>query len=134
MFEYTVLLIILFLAHTLADFVFQNTYHQGKFLEKGWFMPLADHSYQHSLSTFAGFVIWTIFFSTLTWSLVGIILLLSAVNFVVHMIVDRIKAHPKVFSKYPYPSKGYFVLLGFDQYAHIVTTLILAAIFFGVFL
>ena len=130
MFEYTVLLIILFLMHTLADFVMQDRYHQGKFNHKGWVLPLLDHSWQHSLMTLLGFVVWMILFSAFSTSLFVLAIGLSVVNLIVHFCVDRVKAHPSISRKYVYPSKMYFMFLGFDQYAHIVTTLILGGIFF----
>lgn len=130
MFEYTVLLIVLFLMHTLADFVMQDKYHQGKFNKKGWVLPLLDHAWQHSLMTLLGFVLWMILFGTFTTSLLFIAIGLSCVNLLVHFVVDRVKAHPSISHKYLYPSKIYFMFLGFDQYAHIVTTLILGCIFF----
>lgn len=128
--QYAILLVLLFLAHTIADFVTQNKYHLGKFNKTGWILPLFSHAKDHSLFTLGAFILWIMIYGHYTNIMLFIVAFgLSIVNLVVHFIVDRIKAHPSIFPKFPYPTRMYWVLLGFDQYAHIVTTIVIGVIF-----
>lgn len=130
LFEFTILLTILLLFHTIADFVLQNTYHLGKFKKNGWLLPLLSHSFQHSYATAIGFVLFMLIFGYYgNITLYYLVATLSVVNMIIHTIVDRMKANPTMIKKYPYPSKAYFVLLGLDQYAHTVTAILIGYIF-----
>lgn len=89
--------------HWLCDFPFQTPFMLQKFKDKGWILPLSAHAGTHALGTFLVLNLiparipfeWTLIFSLF--------------DFVVHFIVDRIKASPKLLGRYQVLSKNDFI-------------------------
>ena len=88
-----VLLILFQLKHFLADYPLQNKYMLQKFRpDWGFFLPLVCHCLVHSLFTFC-----------IIWFVSGDIihsLKMSALDFGIHFIMDRIKAGPKYLGRF----------------------------------
>ncbi len=123
------------LKHFVADFVLQTNYMQGKFRQTGWAAPLALHCLMHALCTLA---IVCFVDPSMWW--------LSLLDFAIHFAMDRIKASPRMLGRYQSlcshdrPSataqqksgeKLYWLSLGFDQYVHHLTNLLIAWILIG---
>lgn len=111
------LLALLFLfqfKHLLADYFLQNEYMLGKFKKEGWIMPLAAHAGVHALMTFAIcatfllplFLMGDLF---LTLATVFLCAVLSGFDFVVHFIMDRIKASPSLLGRYKPVTKEQYI-------------------------
>lgn len=105
--------------HFICDYPLQTPYMLGKF-KPGWeFLgPLAAHCGVHALFTFtlSSYLLWdresTFFFAG--W--------LASVDFVIHFIMDRIKAGPKYLGRFKDMYHKYFWWsLGFDQMVHHLT-------------
>lgn len=113
-----VLLIIFQFKHFLADYILQGSYMLGKFKDKGWVLPLAAHCGVHWLFTF-----WIVGFAlpgSLNYT-TGCILLfgLPTLDFVIHFIMDRIKASPKMLGRFVSLSKEeMMVLIEKEKLAH----------------
>jgi hypothetical protein len=134
-----ILLVIFQLKHFVADYPLQNAFMLGKFKD-GWAfaLPLAAHAGVHALFTFC------IAFSVTNRSLLSALLALA--DFVIHFMMDRIKAgkkylgrfKPLTAEKFPTASKEekrqnefFWWSLGFDQMIHHLTHYaIMAAIIF----
>lgn len=96
-----VLLILYQIKHFLADFPLQNEYMLKKFLPgKEFILPLASHCLIHSVITFL--------ITLGATQKLPISLYLAALDFVVHFIMDRIKASPKLLGRFkPLTAKEY---------------------------
>lgn len=123
------------LKHFIADFVLQNEYMQGKFRQTGWAAPLALHCLMHALCTLAI----VCFVNPSMWWL-------ALLDFTIHFTMDRIKASPRMMGRYKnlcshdMPTataeqkrsmKMYWLSLGFDQYVHHLTNLLIAWLLVG---
>lgn len=105
------LLLILFqIKHGLCDFPFQTPYMLQKFKDKGWVLPLSAHAGTHALGTFLILNLIPVRVP-FEWTLI-----LALFDFVVHFIVDRIKASPKLLGRYQVLSENYFINIskGYD--------------------
>src|SRR5210317_2218207 len=105
MIELFTLLILFQIKHFLCDYPLQTAYMLGKANTKGWILPLATHAGVHALFTF---IIVIVAFQPpyfLDTIVLGVILAL--VDFIVHFIVDRIKASPSLGGRFK-PSQPYF--------------------------
>ena len=95
------------LKHFVADYLLQGKYMLGKFKETGWVLPLAAHCSVHALFTFG--LLFSFFVSNLPYvpaSLVAIALWkYPLIDFVIHFIMDRIKASPNMLGRYSALSK-----------------------------
>lgn len=80
------------LKHFIADYPMQNAYMLGKFKKTGWLLPLAAHAGVHFLFTF---FLTLLFTESLSFSV-----LLGGLDFIIHFIMDRIKASPDMLGKY----------------------------------
>ena len=108
MLELFILLILFQLKHFICDYPLQTQYMLGKMQAVGWIKPLAAHAVTHSVGTG---LIALIFAPYLTLPLI-------IADFVLHFIVDRIKASPNLGGKFN-PTQSYFWwALGADQMAH----------------
>jgi hypothetical protein len=99
------------LKHFFADYPLQTPYMLRKF-ESGrtWILPLAAHAGVHAGATL---LIALCVRPSMFW--------LALVDFVVHFIVDRIKASPSLLGRFK-PNQPYFWwALGADQMAHHLT-------------
>lgn len=103
------LLVFYQLKHYLADFVFQNVWMLQK-SRPGWdfIWPLSIHSGIHALFTLGV----ALYIYPQAWWL-GIL------DFVLHFIMDRIKAGPRYMGRWSdMRSKAFWVCFGFDQMVH----------------
>lgn len=99
-----VLLVAYQIKHLICDYPLQGRYMLGKFSAdpKIWLPALAAHSGVHALGT-ALIVSWVFFFSktlhtnefVFKW-----IILLSTFDFLVHFVMDRIKASPRLLGRF----------------------------------
>lgn len=110
----TFILLVLFQAkHFIADYPLQNQYMLGKF--KGgtdWILPLAAHSSVHATGTFIISILFVSF---------NVALSLAVLDFVLHSIMDRIKASPNLLGRFSIENKYFWWSLGFDQMVHHLT-------------
>ena len=111
--EFFVLLIVFQLKHFLADYIFQGKYMLGKFKEKGWVAPLFTHVCVHGVITL---IIALFFVNTFLTAL-----FIAFLDMIIHFIMDRIKASPKLLGRYTIKQKQFWWSLGFDQMIHHLT-------------
>lgn len=96
--------------HFICDYPLQNQYMLKKMNDSDWVKPLAAHAGVHSLFTFL------IIFA---FGGIGLAFLMAILDFVIHFVIDRIKAKT---SKGVSPSESKFWrYLGLDQMAHHLT-------------
>lgn len=115
------LIIVYQVKHFLADFVFQNVYMLQK-SRPGWdfFLPLAIHCSVHAAFSLAIIMWWN---PKYWW--------LAILDFIVHFVMDRIKAGPRYFGRYhDMRSKSFWVTFGFDQMVHHLTHLYICWVLF----
>lgn len=106
-----VLMLIAFqLKHFICDYLLQIQYMLGKMKENGWVLPLASHALVHALGT-AG-LIW--YFTQELWLTVG----LAILDFILHFVIDRIKASPKLLGRFNPQQSRFWWVLGLDQMMH----------------
>lgn len=113
------LLLLFQVKHFLADFPFQTKYMLGKFKDKGWFLPLAAHGGVHALFTLA---------IALPFVGFGLGLFLAALDFVIHITMDRLKASPNMWGRYKPDQTQFWNALGFDQFIHHLTHYLIIAV------
>lgn len=112
--EMTMYLVLIYqLKHFIADYLLQGKYMLKKFAP-GWefVLPLAAHCAVHAVFTFA---ITAVF---VPWLLAAS---LAAFDFVVHFIMDRIKASPRMLGRFTKDDPRFWWALGFDQMIHHIT-------------
>lgn len=107
------LLVIYQLKHFICDYPLQNAYMLGKFEEIGWVKPLLAHTGIHAVATFLIALVFT--------QMVFLSLSLALFDLVVHFIMDRVKASPKLLGRYDIKDKRFWWSLGFDQMVHHLT-------------
>lgn len=95
------LLIAYQIKHFLCDFPMQTPYMLGKFKDKKWVLPLSTHCLVHALGT-------AIIVLSSDILDMRIVLILAMFDFVVHFIMDRIKASPKMLGRYSALTKDTF--------------------------
>ena len=76
----------------MADYPMQTPYMLGKFLPRGWVLPLTAHCGVHALWTT---IIVYSFTNSVFWTTI-----LSCFDFIVHFAMDRIKASPKLLGRF----------------------------------
>lgn len=107
-----ILLVIFQVKHFICDFPLQREYMLKKTLP-GWdfFVPLAVHSGLHAFFTL---VILLVFAPSLWF--------LFIYDFVIHFVMDRIKAGPKYLGRFNDQGKSsYWICFGLDQMVHHIT-------------
>ena len=109
-----VLIIIYQVKHFLADFIFQNVYMLQKSRPNWNFvMPLAIHCSVHFAFSLC-IILWVR--PALWW--------LAIIDFVIHFVMDRIKAGPRYLGRYhDMRGKAFWVTFGLDQMVHHLTHL-----------
>lgn len=92
-----ILMVVMQFKHFIADYPLQVPYMLGKFKDKDWVLPLASHCAVHLVFTFliSYFVTYNVVFS----------LSLGFLDFIIHFIMDRIKASPDLLGRYQALSK-----------------------------
>ena len=105
--------------HFICDFPLQNQYMLGKMNLTGWKLPLVAHAGVHALGTF---LITCLLFKP-AYYMDAVILgaILGTADFIIHFVVDRIKASPNLGGRFN-PTQPYFWwALGADQMTHHLT-------------
>jgi Protein of unknown function (DUF3307) len=102
-----VLLVLYQIKHFLCDYPLQVKFMLGKFKDKDWIIPLSAHCGVHFAFTF----LISLYFSKSFSISIG----LSCLDFVIHFIMDRIKASNKMLGRYESLSKSEFKGL-FESY------------------
>lgn len=106
------LLVLFQIKHFLCDYPLQRPYMLGKTKEDGWFLPLLAHASVHAIFTFL---------IVLMFGGLKLAIILSLADLVIHFVVDRIKASPRLGGRFK-PTEPYFWwALGADQMAHHLT-------------
>ncbi len=108
--EIFALLVLYQLKHYVADFPLQGEYMLGKFKKVGWVLPLTAHCIVHAGFTLA---IVSVVNPSLWW--------LAVFDFVVHFIMDRIKASPDLLGQWSPAESQFWYALGLDQMVHHLT-------------
>lgn len=136
MIEFISLLFLLMMAfhikHFLADYIFQTEYHLGKFKETGWAIPLASHCGVHFVFTFVLVMIAVNQFDMNSVLLFA--LFMAMFDFIIHFVMDRIKASPNLLGKFKPNQKEFWWSLGLDQMVHHITdSIIVVSILFFIY-
>ena len=98
MLNYIIWLCVLFqFKHFIADYPLQTPYMLGKFKSTNWQIPLASHCLVHAMFSF--------FIGAWFTNSFYIGLLCSVIDFIIHFIMDRIKASPNLLGRYNALSK-----------------------------
>lgn len=106
-----ILLVAFQVKHFIADYPLQTPYMLGKMKSTGWVKPLAVHALIHAM--------FTIFIAI--WFNPHLALALGVIDFILHFIIDRLKASPNLGGRFK-PDQPYFWwALGADQMAHHLT-------------
>jgi len=111
-----ILMPLFYLKHYYADFPLQNGYMLQKGKDKSWILPLATHAGVH-----AGFTLIIILLANPKFAY------LALLDFVLHFMIDRVKARYKLKpGTWEASEKGqllskYYRALGKDQLAHYLT-------------
>lgn len=106
---FILLLVIYQLKHFLCDFIFQNVWMLQK-SRPGWdfVLPLSIHCAIHALCT----LIIVLYYNPSVWWL-------AVLDFVLHFVMDRIKAGPKYLGRFhDMKAKSFWISFGFDQMFH----------------
>lgn len=121
----------LLIKHFICDFPLQNIVNNWIIKSKGhrdfdiWFRPLLVHSMIHGLFSLLTMTILFAIFARSEFSLN--IILVGVVEIFVHLVIDRIKAHPELGGRFS-PDQIYFWwALGLDQLAHFLTYIAMIA-------
>lgn len=107
-YELLLLLFLFQIKHFICDYPLQNTYMLGKMKSTGWIKPLASHSAVHSLGTI--FIV--------SWINPILAIILGVTDFILHFIVDRLKASPNLGGRFKPEQQYFWWALGLDQMAH----------------
>jgi hypothetical protein len=111
------LAIVMATKHYIADFLFQTKWiAHGKECARGWFMPLLTHVLGHAALTLA---IALVVAPRLWW--------LALADFAIHFVIDRGKGLLCRSAHLGPDDKTFWLLLGFDQYLHQITNILIAA-------
>ena len=103
-----IILLLLQIKHFICDYPLQNAYMLNKMKEKGWVLPLLSHSIVHGVGTFIVFVLYDF----------KIACILAILDVILHFIVDRIKASPKLLNRWGIDKSMFWNMLGLDQMMH----------------
>lgn len=122
-----VLFIVFQFKHFVADYPLQTPYMLAKFKESGWVVPLMAHCLVHASLT--GIIV-----AATGIIPVWLIITLMTFDFVVHFIMDRIKASPALLGCYDIKDRRFWWSLGFDQMVHHLTHYVIIYIVFLYFL
>lgn len=122
----------LLIKHFICDFPLQNIANNWIINSKGhpdfrvWYWPLAIHSMIHGF--FSVLILSILFkvFSSVDFPMYEIVLV-GLLETGAHLVIDRIKAHPKLGGRFR-PDQIYFWwALGLDQLAHMLTYVLMVA-------
>lgn len=110
------LLIAFQLKHFICDYPLQTQYMLRKMQATGWVKPLAAHAGVHAIGTF----IVVYYFLNLSYYIDNVIFAatLAITDFILHFIVDRLKASPTIGGRFKPEQPQFWWALGADQMAH----------------
>lgn len=94
-----ILLVVFQVKHFIADYPLQGKYMLGKFKDKGWIAPLVAHAGVHSLFTFLITYV-VISLGNITNTRLNLIWQLPLIDFILHFVMDRIKADKKILGRF----------------------------------
>ena len=115
----TALMVVMAAKHFCADFLFQTSWiAKGKSATHGWLLPLALHAAGHAALTL---LIVLLLFPRLWW--------LAPLEFVVHASIDRAKVLVGRRKTLDASMTEYWWLIGFDQFLHQLTNVVLVLAF-----
>ena len=106
--EIFILLVMFQIKHFICDYPLQNAFMLQKAQKENWFKPLLAHASVHSLGTF---IVVSFFNANLAF-------ILTIADFVLHFVVDRIKASPNIGNRWGIDKPYFWWALGLDQMAH----------------
>lgn len=107
--------------HFACDYPLQGRFMLGKFKSgMEWVLPLAAHAVVHAVGTF-------LIALASTWS-PRLALQLATVDYLVHFVVDRVKASPNLLGRWKPDNKYFWWALGADQMAHHLTHYVLIVV------
>ena len=111
-----VLLVAYQIKHFLCDFPLQTTYMLGKFKPgKDFILPLTAHCATHAFGTFVIVFWFAMYREGLSFTQVA---LLALFDFVVHFVMDRLKASPDLLGRFQALSKNDFITIAKREIAH----------------
>lgn len=118
MFDFTliqsifILLIVFQVKHLFGDYLLQTSWMViGKYKRKGWLKPLSTHAFIHAMLTL---IITLAIDPKLAW--------LALLDFTVHFVIDRIKAHPRLGGRFKIEEGSpFWWAFGTDQMMHHLT-------------
>ena len=111
----TALLIVMAAKHFCADFLFQTQWiATGKAARRGWLAPLLVHAAGHAGLTL---VIILVLSPGLWW--------IAPIEFVLHAVIDRVKALVGAHAHLDATQAEFWWLLGFDQFLHHLTNIVI---------
>jgi hypothetical protein len=108
------LLVVFQVKHLVADYPLQTKYMLGKFKD-GWdfFFPLWSHCLVHAYITF---------FIVMYFTDISVAVKCFYIDFIIHFIMDRIKAGPKYLGRFKdMTDRKFWWCLGLDQMVHHMT-------------
>jgi hypothetical protein len=133
-----ILMALLHIKHHIGDYTLQTPYMLGKGKDKGWVGPLAAHAGMQAFLTLncIGFVLaFKSFPSDVSHTDNLIIVLLAALDFVFHFIIDRTKTQYRLPAGVWAPEhKGrnlskFYAAFGMDQLAHQLTYVLIVFLY-----
>lgn len=114
MFETLFVLLVLFqIKHFAADFPLQTQYMLGKFKKDDWILPLSAHATVHAFIT----LVIALAFSNSLY----VIVFVTIIDFIIHFIMDRIKASPDLLGRWNPTQSMFWNMVGIDQMVHHLT-------------
>lgn len=118
--EIFILLVVFQIKHFLCDYPLQTQYMLKKGQHTGWEIPLFLHASTHALGTgvITGFYF---LIKDPLYNYTNLVLGLMTIDLIVHFIVDRIKAHPKLGGIFKPNNPKFWYSLGLDQMIHHLT-------------
>ena len=110
---FVLLLVVFQIKHFLADYPLQNSYMLGKF-KRGWdfLIPLVSHCLVHASLTL-------LIISSI--ASLEIAFCLAFLDFVVHFVMDKIKADHRLLGRFKPDQAKFWYSLGLDQMVHHLT-------------
>ena len=116
------LFILLQIKHFICDYPLQNAYMLQKANKENWIFPLALHSLVHAIGTFLVFSLFNILFA----------FYFALADFILHFIVDRIKASPNMGNRWGIDKPQFWWALGLDQMVHHIINIIFIYLIFTI--
>ena len=120
------LLLILFeLKHFICDYPLQTEImlKKGSAKSTEWIPALLVHCLVHSMGAMLVCIVFIFICSSVTGvaptkDKANVMFYIAFVDFILHFVIDRIKAHPKIGGRWKSNQKAFWNALGLDQAAH----------------